>query len=71
VLTRRETEVLRLLARGRSNKEIALDLSIAVKTVKTHVSSILGKLGVTSRTQAALHAIRVGLASLGRKGTAK
>jgi NarL family two-component system response regulator LiaR len=64
-LTRREAEVLRLLARGRSNKEISADLSIAEKTVKTHVSHILGKLGVSSRTQAALYAIRIGLASRG------
>jgi NarL family two-component system response regulator LiaR len=70
-LTRRETEVLRLLARGRSNKEIAVDLSIAEKTVKTHVSHILGKLGVSSRTQAALHAIRIGLASLDHTGSVK
>jgi DNA-binding NarL/FixJ family response regulator len=70
-LTRRETEVLRLLARGRSNKEIAVDLSIAEKTVKTHVSNILGKLGVSSRTQAALHAIRIGLVSLDHTGSAK
>jgi DNA-binding NarL/FixJ family response regulator len=60
-LTERETEVLRLLAQGRSNKEIARELSIGEKTVKTHVSSILGKLNVSSRTQAALYAVRIGL----------
>ena len=60
-LTERETEVLRLLARGKSNKEIAHDLTISEPTVKTHVSSILGKLHVSSRTQAALHAARIGL----------
>ncbi|MCC7364582.1 MAG: response regulator transcription factor [Dehalococcoidia bacterium] len=60
-LTEREQEVLVLLARGRANKEIARDLSIGEKTVKTHVSNILSKLGVQSRTQAALHAVRVGL----------
>lgn len=60
-LTERETEVLALLARGRANKEIARDLIIGEKTVKTHVSNILGKLGVQSRTQAALHAVRTGL----------
>ena len=60
-LTDRETDVLRLLAEGLSNKEIAGDLSIGEKTVKTHVSSILAKLGVQSRTQAVLHAMRVGL----------
>lgn len=62
-LTERETEVLRLLAQGKSNKEIAYILSIGEKTVKTHVSSILSKLGVSSRTQAALHAVRIGLVS--------
>lgn len=61
VLTERETDVLRLLAQGQANKEIARNLSIGEKTVKTHVSNILSKLGVQSRTQAALHAMRVGL----------
>jgi len=60
-LTSREADVLRLLARGRSNKEIAAELIIGDATVKTHVSSILAKLGVQSRTQAALHAVRLGL----------
>jgi DNA-binding NarL/FixJ family response regulator len=60
-LTERETDVLRLLARGRANKEIAADLHIGEKTVKTHVSNILAKLGVQSRTQAALYATRIGL----------
>ncbi|MFN0148581.1 MAG: response regulator [Dehalococcoidia bacterium] len=60
-LTERETDVLRLLARGAANKEIARELQIGEKTVKTHVSNILGKLGVQSRTQAALHAVRTGL----------
>ena len=60
-LTEREIEVLRLLAHGQSNKEIARNLVIGEKTVKTHVSNILGKLGVPSRTQAALYAVRVGL----------
>jgi NarL family two-component system response regulator LiaR len=60
-LTEREIDVLRLLALGLSNKEIARDLSIGEKTVKTHVSSILGKLNVSSRTQAALYAVRIGL----------
>lgn len=63
-LTERETEVLRLLASGRANKEIALELGIGEKTVKTHVSSILRKLGVPSRTQAALYAVRIGLVSM-------
>jgi len=57
-LSERELEVLRLLARGRSNKEIALELGVAEKTVKTHVSSILSKLQLADRTQAALYAVR-------------
>lgn len=60
-LTERETEVLRLLAQGQSNKQIARNLQIGEKTVKTHVSNILSKLGVQSRTQATLYAIRIGL----------
>jgi two-component system, NarL family, response regulator LiaR len=71
VLSERETDVLRLLARGLANKEIAGDLSIAEKTVKTHVSSILGKLGVQSRTQAALYAARIGLVPLEQLGAAE
>lgn len=63
-LTPREMEVLRLLAEGLANKEIARDLSIGEKTVKTHVSNILSKLGVLSRTQAALQAVRMGLVDL-------
>lgn len=62
-LTDRETEVLRLMARGQANKQIAHTLTIAEKTVKTHVSNILAKLGVQSRTQAALYAVRAGLVS--------
>jgi NarL family two-component system response regulator LiaR len=57
-LTPRELDVLRLLARGLPNKLIARELGIAERTVKTHVSSILAKLGVTDRTQAALYAVR-------------
>jgi len=63
-LTERETDVLSLLANGKANKEIALQLHISETTVKTHVSNILTKLGVPSRTQAALYAVRVGLTSL-------
>jgi DNA-binding NarL/FixJ family response regulator len=59
-LTGREREVLALVARGLPNKLIARELGIAEKTVKTHVSSILAKLGVTDRTQAALLAVRRG-----------
>jgi two-component system, NarL family, response regulator LiaR len=61
-LTQRETDVLRLLAQGKSNKEISLALNIGEQTVKTHVSHVLNKLGVPSRTLAALYAIRLGLA---------
>ncbi len=60
-LTPRETEVLRLLARGLSNRLIARELVLSEKTVKVHVSAILGKLGVADRTQAALYAVRRGL----------
>ncbi len=63
-LTPRETEVLKLVARGWANKQIARELFVEEKTVKAHVSGILRKLGVTSRTQAALHAVRAGLVSL-------
>jgi two-component system, NarL family, response regulator LiaR len=68
-LTEREIEVLRLLAQGHTNKQIALRLQIAEKTVKVHVSNILGKLGVQSRTQAALYAIRIGLVSANAAST--
>ena len=57
-LTKREMEVLRLLAKGMSNKEIALELGVAEKTVKTHVSNVLQKLHLADRTQAALYAVR-------------
>jgi NarL family two-component system response regulator LiaR len=60
-LTRRERQVLCLIAAGRSNKRIALELGIAEKTVKTHVGHVLAKLDVSDRTQAALVAIRAGL----------
>ena len=63
-LTQRETEVLKLVAQGKSNKEIALELQIGDKTVHSHVSNILSKLGLNSRTQAALYAIRTGLVPL-------
>jgi DNA-binding NarL/FixJ family response regulator len=63
-LTEREVDVLRLLAQGQSNKEIARSLTIGEKTVKTHVSNVLAKLGVVSRTQAALYAARIGLVTL-------
>jgi DNA-binding NarL/FixJ family response regulator len=61
-LTAREASVLRLVAEGRANKEIALALGVGEQTVKSHVSNLLAKLGVQSRTQAALYAARMGLA---------
>jgi two-component system, NarL family, response regulator LiaR len=60
-LTRREAEVLALIAGGRSNKRIAFELGISEKTVKTHVGHLFAKLGVADRTQAALLAVREGL----------
>ncbi len=63
-LTQREVEVLKLIAQGFENKEIAGQLIISDATVRTHVSNILGKLHLASRTQAALYALREGLASL-------
>jgi len=63
-LTERELEVLRLIAQGYSNRQIAEELVITEMTVRAHVSNILGKLHLASRTQAALFAIREGLASV-------
>jgi DNA-binding NarL/FixJ family response regulator len=60
-LTRREHQVLTLIAHGHSNKRIALELGIAEKTVKAHVGRVLAKLGVADRTQAALLAVQQGL----------
>jgi NarL family two-component system response regulator LiaR len=60
-LTERETEVLKLIAHGKANKQIARELFIGEATIKSHVHSILSKLNVSSRTQAALYAGRIGL----------
>lgn len=62
-LTDREREVLVLVARGETNKEIGRHLGISERTARTHVSNILGKLGLASRTQAALYAVREGIVS--------
>ena len=61
-LTAREMEILLLIAKGRTNQDISDELFIALKTVKTHVSNILSKLGVDDRTQAAVYAYQNGLA---------
>ncbi|MCO5184842.1 MAG: response regulator transcription factor [Anaerolineae bacterium] len=63
-LTEREIEVLQLIARGWSNQQIATHLVISERTVRTHISNILGKLHLANRTQAALYAMREGLARL-------
>ena len=63
-LTEREFDVLRLLAQGCSNKEIALKLTISELTVRTHVSNILCKLHLASRTQAALYSLQKGITSV-------
>ena len=63
-LTPRETDTLRLVAKGLTNKEIADALNVSEVTVKTHVSSVLSKLGLSSRTQAALFALKEGLVGL-------
>ena len=60
-LSARETEILRLVAQGRDNTEIAKELYLSPSTVKNHVSSILEKLGVESRVQAAVRAARAGI----------
>jgi len=64
VLTARELEVLELIVKGQSNKEIAASLRISEATVKSHINSVLSKLGVTDRTQAATTALQRGLVHL-------
>lgn len=63
-LTPRETDTLRLVAKGMANKEIAAELGVSEVTIKTHVSSVLSKLDLQSRTQAALFALKEGLTGL-------
>jgi NarL family two-component system response regulator LiaR len=63
-LTKREVDVLQVLAKGKSNRDIAEILSISETTVRTHVSNILGKLHLASRTEAALYALKEGMANL-------
>ena len=67
-LTPRELDVMRLVGAGRSNKEIAAALQISERTARTHVSNILGKLGLSSRTQAALWAVREGVVAVDGEG---
>jgi NarL family two-component system response regulator LiaR len=61
MLSPRETEILRLLSRGMENSEIARELSISPRTAKNHISSVLAKLGMSNRVQAAIYAVRHGL----------
>ena len=63
-LTARETDTLRLVAKGMTNKEVAAELGVSEVTVKTHVSNVLSKLNLSSRTQAALFALKEGLVGL-------
>ncbi len=67
-LTQREQDVLEQIVRGKSNKEIGAELDISEATVKTHINNLLGKLGVTDRTQAATAAIQRGLVQLQSQG---
>lgn len=69
-MTARELEVLRVVGAGKANKEIAAELGISERTARTHVSNILSKLGLHSRTQAALWAVREGLVEADRRGDA-
>ncbi len=61
-LSTRETEVLKLMAGGYSNREISIALSLSEKTIKNHISHIFAKLHITARTQAVIHAIKTGIA---------
>jgi DNA-binding NarL/FixJ family response regulator len=68
LLTGRELEVLRLVGAGKANKEIAAELVISERTARTHVSNVLRKIGVSSRTQAAVLAVREGLVATPEDG---
>jgi DNA-binding NarL/FixJ family response regulator len=68
-LTQRELDVLRGIAQGLSNQDIAGQLMISQATVRSHVSSLLSKLGLTNRTQAALYAVEAGLLERGKEET--
>ena len=64
MLTEREIEILQHLAQGKSNQQIADDLFLSERTVRTHITNILGKLGLTNRTQAVLYALKEGIAHI-------
>src|SRR5512147_3170269 len=66
-ISEREREILRLVATGATNQQIAYKLNISINTVKVHLRNIFGKIGVTSRTEATLYAIRVGLVPVDEK----
>jgi DNA-binding NarL/FixJ family response regulator len=63
-LTDRELEVLRMAARGLSNRDIARELGISIRTVQTHLSNVFNKMGVGSRTEAVMHGLKIGLITL-------
>src|SRR2546429_6398998 len=65
-ISEREREILRLLAEGATNQQIADQLNISVNTVKVHVRNIFGKIGVASRTEATLYAVKIGLVQVGQ-----
>jgi NarL family two-component system response regulator LiaR len=69
MLTPREQEVLKLIAQGKTNQEIAEELSISLPTVRTHISNIFNKLGLSSRAEAAAYAALHGLVNLSDLGT--
>ncbi|HEU5097442.1 MAG TPA: response regulator transcription factor, partial [Roseiflexaceae bacterium] len=68
-ISEREREILRLVATGATNQQIAYQLNISVNTVKVHLRNIFGKIGVTSRTEATLYAVRSGLVQIGEAAT--